>query len=116
MLLLLSSTFCCRATSTGYRSMQYNNHRILQHMNKPPKILFWDLGEALSFFLPCAILLCMDAFFLGVGVGLSLCFLLRWLKRSVGVSAFVHIAYWYMPTSRRRMRVYIPSYKREYIG
>ena len=96
--------------------MRYSNNSILKHINKPSKIIFWDLDEALSFLVPFGLLCVTGKVFLGALLGLVVFFTLRFIKQHVGISSISHAAYWYLPTSRGRFRIHIPSYKREYIG
>jgi len=96
--------------------MEDSRNVILNCANAPNKLLFLEGDEAVSFFVPLLFFIPMKCFFLGAVVGGFCCFFLKWLKRHFGASALVRIMYWYLPTSRGRFRVYIPSYKREYIG
>lgn len=86
------------------------------YINKPPKIIFWDLDEAMSFLLPLMIFGLLGKFVLGTFLGFSMFYGLKLIKTRVGISTLAHSLYWYFPTPRSRFRIYIPSYKREYIG
>lgn len=96
--------------------MQYSKHSILRYINKPPKIIFWDVDEAIAFILPFGVLCLVNQLFLGCVFG-ALCYVcLKHIKNRVGICAFSHFVYWYAPTPKGKYKVYIPSYIREYIG
>ena len=89
---------------------------ILDCASKPNKILLLEGGEIVGLFMPLFLFAVMKHFVLGVIVGVGLCCMLKWFKKRFGASALVRLAYWYLPTPRRRFRIYIPSHVREYIG
>ena len=91
-------------------------HTILKYINKPSKVLLWDLDEALSFLLPFGGLCMMGKFFLGTVLGFCVFQFVKFSKgRGQGIS-LSHLTYWYLPTPVGRLKVKIESYKREYIG
>lgn len=99
--------------SSCERIMQ-NSHSILKYINRPSKVLLWDLDEALSFLLPFGGLCLEGKFFLGVIVGFCVFQFVK-LSKGRGVT-LVHLTYWYLPTPVGRLKFKIASYKREYIG
>jgi len=94
----------------------YSSHSILKHINKPSKIIFWDMDEALSFLVPFSLLCVTGKILWGFVVGSLVFWLLKAIKQRVGISSVSHAAYWYLPTPQSRFKIHISSYKREYIG
>jgi type IV conjugative transfer system protein TraL len=94
----------------------YSSNSILKHINKPSKIIFWDLDEALSFLVPFGLLCVTGQVLLGTALGFFVFCFLRFIKQQFGIASISHAAYWYLPTAHSRFKVPISSYKREYIG
>ena len=86
------------------------------YINKPQKVIFWDVDEAVCFLLPLGACSLLGHFVLGVIAGIAVFYALKYLKSKVGISHLAHSLYWILPTARGRQRIYIPSYKREFIG
>jgi type IV conjugative transfer system protein TraL len=85
-------------------------------MDAPARIFFWTIDEAKALFVPA-----VPGFLLGFPwIGLSLSILsyvvLRYIKQNIGGGLLRHAAYWYLPSFEKKLKVKVPSYKREFIG
>lgn len=97
-------------------SVDYENHRILHHLDDPFRFLFWTIDEAAAIFLPFMMGLLVDQLTVGIfcsGFGF---FLLRKLKKKFGNGSLRHFLYWYMPHNKQLYKKTPPSYKREFLG
>ncbi len=95
---------------------RYDSNSFLKYINKPSKIILWDMDEGLSFLIPFALLCAAGKAAIGIVFGLIFFNIVRMLKLRVGISSLSHAIYWYFPTSSNKFVISIPSYKREYIG
>lgn len=94
----------------------YSRHYLLNHLDKPARFLFFTLGEFLSLGAPTFTGMIVGWTGTGFFIGLLTYTGLRTLKRSLGGGALRHAMYWYLPTSKRHHKVWIPSHIREFIG
>ena len=58
----------------------------------------------------------MGWFLSGFVAGIGSLSLLRALKKRNAGANFIHALYWHLPTSRKLMKLYVPSHIREMIG
>ncbi len=96
--------------------MDRDQHYLLNHLDKPTRFLFLTVDEFLAIAVPLFSGIVVGwgtSGFLGSLAGYSA---LRILKRRFKGGTIRQAMYWYLPTSRKQMKVYIPSYVREYIS
>ena len=94
--------------------LERNKHTLLNHLDQPARFLFFTIDEFLALIVPLLLGLGLGWAFTGMCISLSLFYLVKTLKKVVGGGALRHLAYWYLPTSPKYMRIYIPSYVREW--
>lgn len=95
--------------------MGYSKNSILRYVNNPPKVIFWEVGEALTFILPFAVAALLRKVLLGLIIGVIFFQIYKYIKSRVS-SPIAHALYWYLPTMRGRYKIYVPSFIREFIG
>jgi type IV conjugative transfer system protein TraL len=95
--------------------MSYTKNSMLRYINKPPKVLFWNIDEAMSFFLPFVLCALLQKTLWGLVLGIIFFQVFKFIKQQTS-SLIAHAFYWYLPTPKGRFRINIPSYIREYIG
>lgn len=93
-----------------------SRHYLLNYLDKPARFLFFTLDEFSALGGPVFAGMVLGWTGSGCLLGLLSYIGLRALKRSVGGGALRHALYWYLPTSKRHHKVWIPSHIREYIG
>lgn len=89
---------------------------LLNHLDRPLRLMGVYKDEALSLMIPLFV-----GFFSGYGLlgflcGLSFVSLLKMIKKQNKGAHLVQVIYWHLPTSKKHMKIYIPSYIREYVG
>lgn len=96
--------------------MDYDQHRILHHLDDPMRLLKWTLDEA-------AVILIPPFFGLAVGhliPGMVFSAIGFWgitgVKKRVGFVSLKHALYWYFPHNNRALPNTPPSHIREYFG
>lgn len=94
--------------------MEYSKHAILQHINNPMKILFWEVDEAMSFFIPF-VLLCLNSN-TGIGfiIGAMAFFIFRKIKGNFS-STMSQVMYWYLPSVKKNYQCHVKSYVMEWL-
>ena len=93
-----------------------NETLLLNHLDQPLRFLGIKKDEAFAFMGPL-----FFGFFIGYnGTGLlaalGILSLYRSFKKRNKGSTLLHAFYWHFPTSRKAMKLYIPSHLREFIG
>jgi conjugal transfer pilus assembly protein TraL len=100
--------------STEHASMTDARLAIPQHLDDPPRFLFWDLDEAMLFMLALIAGMLMQTLFIGIAVGIVLVLLYGKAKSGRHRAFAIHLMYWYLPVGLGFKRT-PPSYIREYI-
>ena len=95
--------------------MSYSKNSILRYINNSPKVLFWDIGEALTFLLPFTVFALLRKTLAGFIIGVMFYQIYKFIRLQVS-SPIAHAIYWYLPTPKGKYRIYIPSFIREFIG
>ena len=93
----------------GQLSMDLDKHSILQHVNNPAKILFWELDEGLSFLLPFGLLCMTGSPVVGVLVALVTFNVFKWAKVRLE-GGIAQLKYWYLPSLKKDYSCYVKSY------
>lgn len=89
---------------------------LLNHLDRPLRLMGVYKDEALALMIPIFI-----GFFSGYGLvgfisGIGFVSLLKMVKKQNEGAHLIQAIYWYLPTSKNNMKLYIPSYIREYVG
>ena len=96
--------------------MDREHHYLLNYLDQPFRFLFLTVDEALILLVPILVgfinMWALTGLLCSVGGFLSL----RLLKNRFGQGNFRCALYWHFPTSPRQMKLFIPSYLREFIG
>lgn len=86
--------------------------RVLAHLDRPVRLLFWSLDELVVMMLPFLIGIFTGSI-LVILIGLVLYRLYRKNKRRYSAKRIKALLYWYLPG---RFRWMIPSYQRHFVG
>ena len=87
---------------------------IPQHLDDPPRFLFWDLDEAILFMLALILGLTVDLLFVGAATGVALVVAYGRAKSGRHRAFALHLMYWHLPVTLGFRRT-PPSWIREYI-
>ena len=96
--------------------VKYEDHRILQHLDNPKRILYWTFDEVVLMVTPFFLGLIFQHAFIGVVVSIAGTLLLRKFKQKVGFENLRRVMYWYLPLKNKNLRGIPPSHIREYMG
>lgn len=89
---------------------------LLNHLDRPLRLMGVCKDEALSLMGPLFVGLFSGYTLSGFLSGLCFVALLKTLKKQNEGAHLIQALYWYLPTSRKHMKLYIPSHIREYVG
>ena len=89
---------------------------LLNRLDQPLRFLGVNKDEAFAFIGPVMMGFCTGYPTTGVMSALGILSLYRAFKKHNEGSSLIHAIYWQFPTSRKAMKLYVPSYVREYIG
>jgi conjugal transfer pilus assembly protein TraL len=87
---------------------------IPQHLDDPPRFLFWDLDEAILFMLALVLGLMVDLVFVGGATGVALILAYGKAKSGRHRAYALHLMYWHLPVTLGFRRT-PPSWIREFI-
>lgn len=87
---------------------------IPQHLDDPPRFLFWDLDEAILFMLALVLGLMVDLVFFGGATGVALVLAYGKAKSGRHRAYALHLMYWHLPVTLGFRRT-PPSWIREFI-
>ncbi len=87
---------------------------IPQHLDDPPRFLFWDLDEAILFMLALILGLMVDLVFVGGATGVALVLAYGKAKSGRHRAYALHLMYWHLPVTLGFRRT-PPSWIREFI-
>jgi type IV conjugative transfer system protein TraL len=87
---------------------QLNNHVILGHIDKPVRILFWPAGQFFMCILPLLAGFVLDHALAGLLMFLITALFFKMFNKRFGKGQFQAVLYWYLPTSKRLVRLGIP--------
>lgn len=87
---------------------------IPQHLDDPPRFLFWDLDEAILFMLALILGIMVDLLFVGAATGVALVVAYGRAKSGRHHAFALHLLYWHLPVTLGFRRT-PPSWIREFI-
>ena len=96
--------------------MERIENLLFNRLDQPLRFLGVNKDEAFVLMGPILLGFFMGYVFSGVVLGVSFLVFYRSLKKRNEGSTLLHALYWYLPSSRRSMKLYVPSYIREYIA
>jgi len=96
--------------------MDHSENYILNRLDQPLRFLGINKDEAFALMVPLLVSLYLGWILSGIIVGGLSLLALRALKKRNEGAALVHATYWYLPASRKSMKLPVPSHIREYIG
>jgi type IV conjugative transfer system protein TraL len=96
--------------------MDHSENLLFNRLDQPLRFLGVNKDEAFVLMGPLLMGFFMGYVLSGVLLGISFLSIYRSLKKRNEESALRTAMYWYLPSSRRSMKLYVPSYIREYIG
>ncbi|OJW46254.1 MAG: type IV conjugative transfer system protein TraL [Alphaproteobacteria bacterium 41-28] len=96
--------------------MDRNENTLLNRLDQPLRFLGINKDEAFTMMGPVVMGFFMGYILSGIVIGIGLLSGFRALKKRNEGAAVIHALYWHMPTTRRSMKLYVPSHIREYIG
>ena len=91
-------------------------HVILNHQNKPAKLLLWETSSVITVVLSFLLGTILFSIFMGVIEAVSSAFAIRWYKKRFGKGSFIGLRYWVLPHDKKRHPLTPPSYIREFRG
>lgn len=89
---------------------------IPRRLDDKPKMLWWDLDQAIVVMTCLAVGIVAEMLMLGIGVGLLLGYLYSKAKSGKHPSFAVHLMYWFMPEYCMKFKKTPPSYQNEFTG
>lgn len=95
---------------------KYEDHRILQHLDNPKRILYWTFDEAVLMVAPFFLGMIFQHAIFGVIASIAGTFLLRKVKQKMGFENLRRVMYWYLPLKAKNLHGVPPSHIREYVG
>lgn len=92
------------------------DYYLLNHLDEPVRFLFFTLGEFIVILVPFMLGMLVDRMLLGLVFG-ALCYqVLKLVNRNFHGANLKQIIYWFLPTSKRMLKLNIPSCVRELQG
>jgi type IV conjugative transfer system protein TraL len=87
---------------------EINNHVILSHIDRPARILLWPAKQFFACTAPAAVGMTTDHIIVGLVFSLLSVGFFRWFENRFGRGRFRAIAYWYLPTATRMIKLGVP--------
>lgn len=92
-------------------------HYFPSHLDDPPKILLWDIDEAMAMIVTVGIGIVVKQLTVFAIIGVVLAYLLARVKAVRGRGFLATLCYWYLPHNTIiKFKRYPPSHIREYVG
>ena len=85
-----------------------NNHVILNHIDKPARLLLWSVDQVIVCICPCAIGMITEHIGLGIVFSIIASIGFEVFKKKFGNSKIRSILYWNFPTSERLVKKGLP--------
>lgn len=92
------------------------NHVILNHLDKPTRLLIWPASQVVAVILPTVVFMAFGKIFEAFIVVFAIILGMRWYKKRFGSHTLVGVLYWVLPHNQKSFKVTPPSHIREYIA
>jgi type IV conjugative transfer system protein TraL len=96
--------------------MDRNENYILNRLDQPLRFLGINKDEALVFLAPLLMSIYLGWLISGFLLGTGALSLIRYLKKRNEGATLLSAMYWYLPSPKKSMKLFIPSHRREFIG
>jgi type IV conjugative transfer system protein TraL len=96
--------------------MDRNENYILNRLDQPLTFLGINKDEALAFLAPLLTSIYLGWIISGFLLGALALSMIRSLKKRNEGATLLSAIYWYLPSPRNSMKLFVPSHIREYIG
>lgn len=96
--------------------MDRSENVLLNHLDKPLRFIGINKDEAFTLISPLFGGLYMGWILSGFVAGIGALTLLRIIKKHNEGAALIHAVYWHLPSTKRSLKLPVPSHIREYIG
>lgn len=91
------------------------NHTILNHLDKPVRLLVWPASQVLTVVIPTFVFLIFGRVLNACIVAITILLAMRWYKKRFGSNTLIGLSYWILPHNKKLYRVTPPSHIREYL-
>ncbi len=88
---------------------------IFNHLDTPPRILIWAVGDVVTVMGPVFLCLVCGQIMMAMVMGVAIVLMMRFFKKNVGVGFLRGVSFWMLPHSTEKYPVTPPSYIREFI-
>lgn len=92
------------------------DYYLLNHLDDPLRFFFFTMDEFLVLALPLFVGMFMNKMLWGALFSVILYKLLTFIKKLAKGVNLRQLAYWFLPTKPNTLRLYVPSYYREFQG
>jgi type IV conjugative transfer system protein TraL len=97
--------------------VNYEDHRIVQNLDNPKRVLYWTMDEVGIVMLPLVMGILLGQFFLWITISIVGLLTLKRVKRKIGGRGMITRAmYWYLSVRNKDLKRVPPSHIREFIG
>jgi type IV conjugative transfer system protein TraL len=92
------------------------DYYLLNHLDDPMRFLFFTIDEFLAIGVPLFVGICVNEMIWGAIIGLGLYQILKFIKRTFKGASLRQLAYWFLPTNKKTLKILVPSNLREFLG
>ena len=85
-----------------------NNHVILNHIDKPARLLLWSVDQVIVYICPCAVGMITEHIGLGIAFSIIASIGFKIFKKKFGNSKIRSILYWNFLTSEKLVKKGLP--------
>ena len=93
-----------------------SDYYLLNHLDDPMRFLFFTIDEFLVLAVPLFVGMFVNKMLWGALVSLLLYQALKWIKATFKGAGLRQLGYWFLPSKDKTLKIYIPSYYREFQG
>ena len=90
------------------------DYYLLNHLDDPLRFFFFTMDEFLVLAVPLLVGMLINKMLWGALFALILYKLLTLIKKFARNVNLRQLAYWFLPTNKKTLKVYVPSYYREF--
>lgn len=92
------------------------DYYLLNHLDDPMRFLFFTIDEFLALAFPLFLGIFVDQMLWGALISLILYRILKFFKGAFREANLRQLAYWFLPSKDKLLKIPIPSYCREFQG